>query len=261
MSISCIQNVGQFGNQLFPTTLANLAAHKHNIYVPMYQNKLLKFRKCKVEKPDESITEEVCTANPMSDKHKNKNIKIKRGYYQDGSYFNPYRNIIKREIFDLPEIKKNTKDIVLHLRMDGFNHEGHNSHVIHPDWYIGILEKEEFEKVYIVMATKSGRVWKKQEPHKKRYIDRFSKYNYEIISNDEYTDFNFIRSFDKIISSNSTFSWWASFCSEASKIYMPQYFEGKKSNLTKIGDESIVVKENYKYINVENMETVGITFN
>jgi hypothetical protein len=39
-----------------------------------------------------------------------------------------------------------------------------------------------------------------------------------IISGPPKSDFNFIRSFNKIVCGNSTFSWWATFLSEANTI-------------------------------------------
>lgn len=259
MSVSCIQNVGQFGNQLFPTVLATLTAIKHTLNVDHYQNKLVKFKK----QPhyDTTYDTTITTNNPLNENNLKCNVALKRGYYQNGDLLNEYRDVIKEDVFDLPPIVKNTKDVVLHLRLDGFNHDGHNSHIIHPDWYLNILKNIQFDKLFIVMATKSGRIRKKQEPHKQTYLDCFARFNPEIISNDEYTDFNFIRSFDTIISSNSTFSWWAAFCSDASTIYLPPIWEGKNSKLCTIGKASIVHHTEYKYINIETMETVKITYN
>ena len=258
MSVVCVQNVGQNGNQLFPTILACITAYIHKLNTKHFSNKLVKF---KTPINYETIYEEVIHTNkPLDSNNSGKNIVMKRNYYQNCELFNPYRNVIKNDILDLPPIESNKTDIVMHLRLDGFNHKGYNSHIIHPDWYINILEQETFEKLYIVMATTSGRIWHKQARSKRKYIDYFTKFNYEIISQSEYEDFNFIRKFDKIISSNSTFSWWAAFCSDASKIYVPPYWEGKESKLTKIGENSIVMKIKYIYVNIDTMEKRPITF-
>uniref|UniRef100_A0A6C0F974 Glycosyl transferase family 11 n=1 Tax=viral metagenome TaxID=1070528 RepID=A0A6C0F974_9ZZZZ len=258
MSVVCVQNIGQNGNQLFPTILACITACIHNLNVKHFTNQLVKF---KIPKQYDFVYDKVIhTNNPLHNSNKNMNIVMKRTYYQNCNIFNPFRNKIKNEILDLPSVVPNKTDIVIHLRLDGFNHKGYNSHIIHPSWYINILENETFDKLYIVMATKSGRIKHKQEPHKKIYLEHFSKFNHEIISQNEYDDFNFIRKFDKIISSNSTFSWWAAFCSDASIIYLPPYWESRMTKLSTIGDVSKIIRDSYVYVNIETMEKVPITF-
>jgi hypothetical protein len=168
-------------------------------------------------------------------------------------------DIIKNNILDLPSVSKNTKDVVIHLRLDGFNHEGHNSHIIHPKWYISILDNLQFDTLYIVMDSKSGKVWHKQSEHKKNYLSNFSNYNHQIVSNSAIDDFEFIRSFDKIICSNSTFCWWACFLSQASEIYIPPYWESRQSKLSTIQNSKIIY-DDYEYINIITMEPVKTTF-
>jgi hypothetical protein len=110
------------------------------------------------------------------------------------------------------------------------------------------------------MATHTGRIRKNQKSKKKSYLKYFDKYNPTIVSHDEYSDFEFIRSFDKIISSNSTFSWWAAFLSDASEIYLPPYWESKNSKLSTIGNVSKAISEHYEYVNIDTMEVVKTTF-
>lgn len=50
--------------------------------------------------------------------------------------------------------------------------------------------------------------------------DFFKEYNSVVIEPGSFIDnLHFVRKFDRIICANSTFSWWAAFLSEASKIY------------------------------------------
>ena len=237
--------VGQAGNQLYPQIIACLTALRNNLSVQC-ENILVKFK------------------NIVNEDAKNeKNIDIKRSYYQDEKLYNPYRDLIKTEIIDIPSYTKNTKDIVIHLRLDGFNHKGYNSHIIHPDWYTNILKKETFDKLYIVMASKNKS--KVRRSSKKEasdaYLAYFDAYNPIVISENEYHDFHFILSFDKIISSNSTFAWWAAFLSDASIVYLPPIWEGRNSRLCKIGEVSKVVSEHYCYVNIDTFEKVRISYN
>ena len=50
-------------------------------------------------------------------------------------------------------------------------------------------------------------------------------------------DFNFIRSFEKILFSNSTFAWWASVLSEAKEIYFNNEWQPNHYNgMIKLGE-------------------------
>jgi hypothetical protein len=140
-------------------------------------------------------------------------------YFQNCVYINKNKDIVLT-FFDLPKIKKNTKDIVLHVRLDDKVHSNNlitpenwdNAEIIHPDYYIDILKKEIYDKVYIVVDEIKYE-WEK------KYMSYFDKYDPIIISKSSKEDFEFIRSFNKIVTSTSTFSYWAAFLSDAEKIY------------------------------------------
>lgn len=255
MSITFNHKVGQHGNQLFVIIHAAIIAHENKLKIKYPSNGIVKFKECDDDIP-EVENRRVINRN---DNYENEHVHLKRGYYQNSSLFNPYVDIIKNNILDLPSVSKNTKDVVIHLRLDGFNHEGHNSHIIHPKWYISILDNLQFDTLYIVMDSKSGKVWHKQTEHKKNYLSNFSNYNHQIVSNSAIDDFEFIRSFDKIICSNSTFCWWACFLSQANEIYIPPYWESKQSKLSTIKN-SCIISDNYEYINIITMEPVKTTF-
>lgn len=255
MSITFNHKVGQHGNQLFVILHAAIIAHDNRLKMRYPLNGLVKFKNNDDDIPYvENRHLITCNGN-----YENKHVHLKRGYYQNSSILNSYVSIIKNDILDLPPILKNTRDVVMHLRLDGFNHEGYNSHIIHPKWYISILDNLSFDTLYIVMDTKCGKVWHKQHEHKKKYLSYFSEYNHMIVSNNANDDFEFIRKFDKIICSNSTFCWWACFLSEASDIYIPPYWESKQSKLSSIKNSKIISDE-YEYMNIITMESVATTF-
>lgn len=257
-SITFQHKVGQHGNQLFVCIFAALIAHTHGLCIQMPSNGLVRFKPHEwVEPPNDEKRMIVRRMTDITDS--NGHYHLARGYYQHADHLNPYVQLIKNDILDLPHVEKNTKDVVLHIRLDGFNHNGHNSHIINPEWYKHILDSLDFEKLYIVMDTKSGRIWRKQAGDKKKYLDAFAGYNHEIISGTAEEDFNFIRSFDTIICSNSTFSFWATFLSDASRRFMPPFWESRSAKLSHI-ENAIVVEEHYGYINIETMEPVKITF-
>tara|TARA_B100001996_G_C18603511_1_gene570848 strand:+ start:411 stop:1205 length:795 start_codon:yes stop_codon:yes gene_type:complete len=264
MKIHYYDKIGQYGNKLFPTIIAKLISYKLNFKIDEPSNKLVVFKPSnQINNDDELNTVKITGKHFFAIMENEWNPKINliliRGYYQKEKYFLPYRDLIKNQILDLPTFTKNTKDIVLHIRLDGFNHEGYNSHILPPEYYLDILNTETFENLYIVMATTTGKI-RKHQKNKDRYISLFDKWNPKIVSNDEYTDFNFLRSFNKIISSNSTFSWWSAFLSEAELIYLPKYFEGSQNELNKIGNISKTIDHNC-FFDIETFKHVNITYN
>ncbi len=222
MSIE-IRYLGGFGNRLSAYIWARLLAIKNNLYL-------------ETSFPDEDIKysfpgKEILSTTPHEsgrifkepiehiidvefdyngpeyfDKKLDPAHYIVEGFFQEANYYNDSYELIKT-FFNLDPIKKNTKDIVMVLRLADFYRE---KLVINPGWYKSILNKEEYDNIYVVGCD-----------HDDHYLDYFKEYNLKVIqpTNNIGEDFHFIRSFDKIICSNSSLHWWASFLSEASTIY------------------------------------------
>ncbi len=132
------------------------------------------------------------------------------GYFQDAELYNRHRDIIKK-MFILPEVERNYDDIVVHLRLTDYWWI-RNRWVISPVWYRSLIQREKYRFCYVVV-----------EPHPTNEV-YFKHLNgikglHFVTGGTAESDFHFIRSFDRIICSNSTYCWWAAFLSEASKIY------------------------------------------
>jgi len=114
--------------------------------------------------------------------------------------YNAYRNIEKLD----------KSCIILHLRLDDFNHNGgQSSEIIHPSCYFNILDEID-DKETIVIVTDKPRV-----DFEFAYIDLFKK-KYPnsniLIQNEDYLkDFVFLMKATRLIVSNSTFCWLAGF--------------------------------------------------
>lgn len=140
-------------------------------------------------------------------------------FFQNCVYINNNQDLVKT-FFILPDIEKNLKDIVLHIRLDDKVHSQNltnpeswsNAEIMHPDYYLSVLNKETYDRVYIVV-DKIKYEWEK------KYMSYFDKYDPIVVSKTPYEDFNFMRSFNKIVTSTSTYSYWSAFLSEAEKIY------------------------------------------
>lgn len=133
------------------------------------------------------------------------------GYFQKSWFYNPYRDIIK-DMFDIKPQDISYDDIVIHLRLTDYFWYRVNS-VISPEWYINIVKAQQYKKCYVVVED---------HPTNKKYLQFIigGISDCEIVTGGSaLEDFNFIRSFDRIVCSNSTFCWWAAFLSDATKIW------------------------------------------
>mgnify|MGYP003129442515 CR=1 FL=1 len=129
-----------------------------------------------------------------------------------------------------PIEKTNLNDLVIHIRR-GDNGDNINTSI---EWYTYVMDKINYDNVYIVT----------DEPNHKDILFLIEKTNAKVFSeidiidrgedknyvNEIIKDFNFIRSFDKILFSNSTFGWWASILSDASEIYFNSDWQLRHKN-------------------------------
>jgi hypothetical protein len=223
MSVRIIYN-GRCGNKIFQYVSARIFAEKNNLNLTTELDcELLKTKQSKVFEEPEIKNGIAVNSNSFHDDEiefqGNQFDYIFNDYFQNCIYINKYQDLIPT-FFDLPSFQKNNEDIVLHLRLDDKVHtsdmtnptDWSDAEIIHPDYYKKILDSEEFRNVYIVV-DKIKYEWEK------KYLQHFEKYNPIIISQTPTEDFMFMRTFNKIITSTSTFSYWSAFFSDAEKIY------------------------------------------
>jgi hypothetical protein len=222
MSVS-INFKGRCGNNIFQYVTARIFAEKHGI---LLKTKL----DCDIVKTKNNDSGYSFTGNRkiMTNKDFIDNELQFYGYdveyffddyFQNCKYINNHIDLVK-SFFDIPTINKNTNDIVLSIRLDDKVHSNNLktpetwdlAEIIHPDYYKKILDSETYDNVFIVV-DKIKYDWENQ------YMSNFDNYNPIIISKTPYEDFHFIRSFNKIVTSTSTYSYWAAFLSEADTIY------------------------------------------
>lgn len=241
---------GRYGNNLFQYVAARLFAEKngYKMIVPPPNGFLIaKNHPILNGSFDGNYYNNTMLSNVNNPEVKQQDtIVVFNGYFQDSKQYNPYRAQIK-EMFDLDPIQKNTEDIVVHLRLTDY-FWSRNKWVISPLWYIQLIKKEKYRNCYIVV-----------EPHvtNKEYLKYFDNIkNVKIVTgNTAAEDFEFIRSFDRIICSNSTFCWWAAFLSDASKIYtFKPWIRDPKVNLADIPNGKAVPGEFFRIKKLENLD-------
>ena len=172
---------------------------------------------------------------------------LNQSYFSKYDYIKPYKDKIKKYYSCIIKEKRKEDDIVLMLRNS--NHDG--SFVLPDDYYLNILSKEKFDKLYISLDH-----FNKHQS----LISKLQEYNPIIIDGNILDVFSEVTSFNKIVAAQGTFSFWASLLSNASKIYWPLTNDGPNSGKTSnniiyntyvnliVDDE-----DRYEFINVNNI--------
>jgi hypothetical protein len=197
---------------------------------------------------------------------------IVNGYFEDYELYKPFLSKIRKWF---PRVEKtNNKDLILHMRLQNrlvqLNH--HKNHVLFDAYERGV-EHFKFKKLYIVTDAKKWDFHTKEDIEEIQYeirigpnptpawvstkvsidyinklIDGFSKYDPIVKCNGASVlqgsgglrgnflyDFNLIRSFDKIMFNNSTFSWWAAVLSDATRVSPFRPWKPAKNNCRNLG--------------------------
>jgi hypothetical protein len=126
------------------------------------------------------------------------------GFFQHGDWYLPYISQIREFMIPVKSIEAiNTEDIVLHLRLGDYPW----SKWISSKWYCDVLRTQKFRKLYVVSSD--------PQP---RYIEAFKEWSPEIVPVKD-DNWNFLRSFSRVIMSNSTYCWWAVFFGKAQQAF------------------------------------------
>jgi len=180
---------------------------------------------------------------------------VVNGYFEDYKIFKPHLNKIRNWFDKLPITNKN--DVILHLRLQNrLIQEAHNKNHVTTDSIKKVLESMEFRRLHIVTDAKKWETYTSQDimeiqeeirvgpnptpswvptqqslEYVNHLIDGLADLQPVVHCNGADTikgsgglrgsfidDFNLIRSFDKVIVHNSTFSWWAATLSGASEV-------------------------------------------
>ena len=141
-----------------------------------------------------------------------------RHFFQNSKYFVPYREDIIRWL-RLPNKVVPTGSLVVHIRLGDYDDLSRLSY----EYYANAIDSIDHDN--LVICTDSP-----DEP----FIKKFMHYNPTISRGSWYHDFCYIMGANKIVLSQSTFSWWAAFLSEANQIVFPLPKSGWWSDRTSI---------------------------
>ena len=198
----------------------------------------------------------------LSWKNKNLNLKsiiddkskrkiVLNGYFQRYEYYKPYKNVIRNNWLLMGATAKDrieSDDVVVCIRRGDYVERA--GCALPFSYYEEALATVHYKKVFICTDSPN-------DP----FIYLFKrKYNATIHFPDTLDTFKFISSFNTIIISNSSYHWWASFLSNATKICAPSPLAGFWSSPEidlRIDDEkryvAIQCKEIYKESKMEKL--------
>lgn len=198
------------------------------------------------------------------DEFDNCNFNLK-GYFEDYKLYIDDREEIKS--WFLPVKKYNNRDLVFHLRTGDrlFYHVTHNPKFkIDASQYVNAIKQFDFDRLHIVTDIHDWGLLSEEKLSKMKFhrggmggseiigtaiginniqiaVDYFNSI-YEALNifnpivrcgREISDDFNYIRSFDKILFQHGTMAWWASFLSEASKVGVYKLWRPSKGKTNK----------------------------
>jgi len=252
---------GRFGNQLFIYFAARIFAEKNklNLKSTIDQNWLnikenIKFFQKPTELQTIIVDESSYNDSNNTIKYSGKGNYIFDGFFQYEKYF--YEN--KQLLLSFIDLNIKNKNIAtMHVRLDDYLSNVRHV-VISINYYIDCIKRfcKEYKNIYII-CDKLRFKW--ERIYMDKLISKIKELNknviYEIRTMNE--DLNLMATSDIIITSNSTFCFWAAFLSKASSIIQYPYFGydllrngtikkwDEKTNVFKIKSENTIVNDTF----------------
>jgi hypothetical protein len=130
------------------------------------------------------------------------------GFFQDYKIYTEHKEKI-RQWFRFKKLSSQPEDkLIIHVRLGDYLTTPDHHHMIVPiNFYHRLIEIDKPSTVCFVTDSPNHPCLK--------------QFNAEIVSTDTLHDFAFLASANRLCISNSTFSWWAAWLSDAERIYYP----------------------------------------
>ena len=164
---------------------------------------------------------------------------IVSGFMQRYRYYRRFTDKIRQWVtIERSKVQPEADALVVHIRLGDYLANGW---VLSLDYYHAIIRKESFSRLYIVT----------DEPESP-LLRSFLSYNPTMVAGSPIETLRFIRSARRIVLSQSSYSWWGAYLSEADRIYFPL----TRDSLWRAGGFSDLRVDEPRYIYVNDVETL-----
>lgn len=146
------------------------------------------------------------------------------------------------------------KDLVLSIRL-GRDYLGmHRYRLLVGDYFRIVLDNCEYNRLFITSQDPFNPILRNLYEHNPIFLEHVSPMH----------TFNFVRLFNKIAISQSTYSWWAAYLSHANEIYFPitkdgpwSYGKNQKPKWKDFKHDLMVDESRYKYVSYNDRQILG----
>ncbi len=205
-----VEYFGRFGNHAFQYCCARLFGRDNGLQVvtrfPDKDQKILPVSRHEaasiINAPEITLTDDDVV---LGAKYAPASYTL-RGFFQDAEVLYRRRYEVGQIFRPRPVERRPYGDFAINIRM-GVDYQKLNM-VIHPSWYLAILAEERFDQLFIVVDN--------VDP---AYLEYFEHYDPVVVKTTPDKDWDFLRSFQRLVCSNSTFGWWAAYFGKACRIY------------------------------------------
>ncbi len=205
----------RLGNQLFQYALARIISFNLNLFLPAspisgFPSTYHSVPGNRIYSPKVTLRGQNPDVNSLLQDSNNCYLTLD-GNFQQSRFYIPWARELRNEWL-IPEIPSgftgaDSDDLVIHIRRTDYLWQGWG---LPFSTYQSIIESHKGGQIVIVT----------DDPHDP-FLWRFNSYKPLIRSTSAFNDFLYLRSANNILMSPSSFSWWAAFLSEASRIYFP----------------------------------------
>ena len=152
------------------------------------------------------------------------------GFYQHAAWIHENEKLIRgfAKPMDVESVSPN--DVAIHVRRGDYQ----KWRLIPAQWYLDILGTLKFEHLFVV-----------GDGLEKEFLDKiFSRHKTaQLMNGSAVSDWNFLRRFNKLVLSNSSYSFWAAFFSRASEVYVHDPWFSAIGSRGEKGDEHVTLHE------------------
>ena len=217
-----VKLVGRLGNQMFQYAFGYALSRYYDCELYLQKNKYTKIDEYfNIDtKKDNYIWDKLIKEKEHYKENDEKKLECLEpgnylidGCYQDENCFKLYKQEIK-SIFKLPKFDISKNDLVLHIRRGDYVNNPRFFYCDF-DWYIKAISTFNCNKLHIVSDDLE---WCKIH---------FKQYDPILVNLPPLNSMGYISSFSNIIISNSSFSWWGAYLSNANNIVCPSVWSPK----------------------------------